>query len=70
MANIGCYLISQGKFKPVRIHEELLLGLCINLRNKGVETVHFKDNEIIVEGVYVPARGSNINLMVLPDTED
>ena len=70
MANISCYLISQGNFKPVRISEELLLELCINLRNKGLETVQFKDNKIIVEGVYVPARGSNINLIVLPDTEE
>jgi len=71
METMSVYLITtEGNFKPVQIPEEFLIELCRNLRNKGVETVQFKGSEIKVEGVYVPAKGTNFNLMVMPNLEE
>ena len=69
MKPIDCFLITDGKFKPVIIPEDFLIELCRNLRNEGVETVQLKDGAIQVEGVYIPAKGSNLKLLAIPDTE-
>lgn len=67
--NIGCYLVSKGKLVRAFIPEELLIELVIKLRTDGEEVVGFKDKEILAEGIYIPAKGSNTNIMVLPGME-
>ncbi|WHH58459.1 hypothetical protein [Petroclostridium sp. X23] len=66
--NIKCYLISNGEFKAVEIEEKLLLDLVKSLRYKGIETVHFSESSIDVEGVYIPAKESKATFMILPNT--
>lgn len=68
--NIGCYLVSKGKLVRAFIPEELLIELAIKLRTDGQEVVGFKDKEILAEGVYIPAKGSNDNIMVLTGMEN
>ena len=68
--DIGCWLISSGQFKPAKLPEHLLIELCKNLRMKGTEIVHFRGRSIEVEGVYIPARGSNVNLLVVTDDDE
>lgn len=65
--NIGCYLISEGKFEKALLPEEILVNLSKSLRNDGVEIVHFENRSILVEGIYIPAKGSKHSIMVLPD---
>ena len=67
--NIACFLVSDGKFESAVLSEFLLTELAKALREKGVETVHFADRSIDVEGVYIPAKGSKTKLMAFPDTE-
>ena len=67
--NIGCYLISDGERKEAFIAEKMLLELVKSLRNNGKEWVHFKDNSIEVEGIYIPAKGSKTGLIILPNEE-
>lgn len=68
--NIECYLVSNGKFETAVLPYELLTGLAKSLRNKGVETVHFSNRSIEVEGVYIPAKGSKLCLMLIPNEEN
>lgn len=68
--NIECYLVTEGKFETAILPEELLTDLAKSLRTKGIETVHFAERSIEVEGVYVPSKGSKIGLMVIPNAED
>ena len=68
--NIGCYLVAEGKLVRAFIPEEMLIELAIKLRTDGSEVVGFKDKEILAEGVYIPAKGSNTNIMVLPEMEE
>jgi len=65
--NIGCYLLSEGKFKTAFIQEKLLMELCKNLREKGEQIVYFEDKKFLVEGIYVPAKGSRTSLIILSD---
>lgn len=63
--NIGCYLVTDGKFEQAFIPQKMLTELLINLRTKGKEFVHFSERTIEVEGVYIPAKGSKTQLMCL-----
>ncbi|SDI14580.1 hypothetical protein SAMN05192534_12315 [Alteribacillus persepolensis] len=67
--NVGCYLVTEGKFEQAAIPKDILLELIKNLREKGKETVHFSERSIEVEGVYVPAKGSKTKLMCLGSDE-
>ncbi|MCR6096889.1 hypothetical protein HXA31_20600 [Salipaludibacillus agaradhaerens] len=69
MKNVGCYLVTKGKFEQSVLPEKLLLQLVKHLREKGKETVHFSDYSIEVEGIYIPAKGSETKLMCLGDAE-
>ncbi|WP_180953448.1 hypothetical protein [Bacillus sp. T33-2] len=55
--NVGCYLVTEGKFEQAVIPQKMFLELVKNLREKGKETVHFSERSIEVEGVYIPAKG-------------
>ena len=65
--NIGCFLLIGGMFKEAIIPEELIIKLLISLRENGEEVVHFADKSLLVEGVYIPAKGSNTTLLALPE---
>lgn len=67
--NIECFLVTEGKFEKAVIPEEFLLRLSKTLRTKGNETVHFAERSIIVEGIYIPAKGSKTRLMSFQDEE-
>ena len=67
--NIDCFLISNGQHKQAYISEEMLIELTKTLRTNGKEWVHFKDNSIEVEGVYIPAKGSKTSLMLFLSEE-
>jgi hypothetical protein len=67
--NVGCYLITDGKFEQAFISEQLLLELVKHLREKGKETVHFSEYSIKVDGVYIPAKGSKTKLLCLGTDE-
>lgn len=64
--NIACYFLTEGKLELAQIPDTMLSELCQSLRANGVETVHFADRSIQVEGVYIPAKGSKKMLIVLP----
>lgn len=68
--NIECFLVSNGVFEKAVMPEFLLVELAKTLRIKGKETVHFADKSIVVEGVYIPAKGSKTRLMAFQDEED
>jgi hypothetical protein len=63
-------LINDGKFKSVGMSEEHLIQLSNNLRTYGIEMVHFEKESILVEGIYIPAKGTNNSLMIIPSIED
>lgn len=67
--NIACYLVSNGEFVKSAIPEELVLKLAKSLRTNGTETIHFADHSIDVEGIYIPGKGSNTSLMLIPNVE-
>ncbi|QIW88811.1 hypothetical protein P59_214 [Bacillus phage P59] len=67
--NIPCYLVSEGKFETALMPEQLLTDLAKSLRTKGTETVHLQSKSIEVEGLYIPAKGTKMKLLVLPDEE-
>jgi hypothetical protein len=64
---IGCYLITDGKTKKAAISTELLTELAKSLRNNGKEMVHFPNESIEVEGIFIPAKDSTYSLMVMSD---
>lgn len=68
--NISCYLISNGEFVTASLPKDLLVELAVSLRQNGEEQVHFPDRSILVEGIYIPAKGTKNSLIVLPDIED
>lgn len=63
--NVGCYLVTDGKFEQAVIPQKLLTELVKTLREKGKETIHFSERSIEVEGVYIPAKGSKMQLICL-----
>lgn len=67
--NIGCYLIStEGKLEKAFLPEGLLVDLSKSLRSNGVEAVHFEGKDsILVEGLYIPAKGTKMSIIALPD---
>jgi hypothetical protein len=67
--NIGCYLITEGKCEATTIPDNLLVDLCKSLRTNGTETVHFADRSVLVEGLYIPAKGSKNSLVIVPNEE-
>lgn len=67
--NIQCFLVTEGKFKAAVIPQKLLMDLIKSLRTKGNETVHFADESINVEGVYIPAKSSKTRLVAFQDEE-
>ena len=68
--NIGCYLVTtSGEFKNAVIPDKLLVELVRNLRTKGKEVVHFKNESFDIEGVYIPAKGSKTAIILLPSVE-
>lgn len=69
--NIACYLIKEdGTIKEVLLPEELLVGLAKILRTKGKEEVHFKDESVMVEEIFIPAKGTKHGIMALPNMEE
>lgn len=67
--NIACYLIKEnGALKEALLPEELLLDLAKTLRIEGKEILHFNKGEsIIVEGIFIPAKGTKHGIMALPN---
>lgn len=65
--DISCYLATEGRFETAKIPEEMFLELCKNLRNNGKETVHFIERSILVDGIYIPSKGSNNSIMLIPN---
>lgn len=67
--NISCYLIKEdGALQEVLLPEELLLGLVKTLRTEGPEIVHLNKGEsIMVEGIFIPAKGTKHGIMALPN---
>lgn len=67
--NIACYLIKEdGALKEALLPEELLIGLVKSLRTEGPEIVHFdKSESVMVEGIFIPAKGTKHGIMALPD---
>lgn len=68
--DISCYLVSNGEFKSAIIPEKLLVELSKNLRTKGIETVHFADKSIDVEGLYIPAKGVEGIIMIANNSKE
>jgi hypothetical protein len=68
--NIKCFLVSDGKFEKAILPETLLGELVKSLKTKGIETVHFAERSIEVEGIYIPAKNSKTKLMAFQDKED
>jgi len=68
--NISCFLVSEGKFQPAILPEDILLGLVKSLRTKGNEMVHFADKSIEVEGVYIPSKTSKTRFIAFSDIEE
>lgn len=68
--DIGCYLVTEEKLEKALLPEELLLGLAKSLREKGKEEVHYANRSIVVEGIYIPAKGTKTSLMLLPNIEE
>jgi hypothetical protein len=67
--NISCYLVSDGKFEAVLLPEQLLTELAKSLRTKGREIVHLNSRSIEVEGLYIPAKGSQTKMLLIPDED-
>ncbi|MZQ75244.1 MAG: hypothetical protein GT589_03695 [Peptoclostridium sp.] len=65
--NIGCYLLSEGKFEKAALSENLLTELAKSLRQSGKEMVHFASRSIEVEGIFIPAKNSTTALMAIPE---
>lgn len=68
--DIGCYLITENKLEKALLPEELLLGLAKSLRDNGTEIVRYVNRSIVVEGIYIPAKGTNTSIMILPDIKE
>lgn len=70
--NIACYLIKEdGTLKEALFPEELLLDLAKTLRTEGKEILHLNNGEsIMVEGIFIPAKGSKHGIMALPNIDD
>lgn len=69
--NISCFLISNGGFKQVALPENLVLELAKSLRENGKELVHFSKGEpILVDGLFIPAKGCRYNLMLIPEDDE
>lgn len=69
--DIGCFLLIDGRFQKALICEDLLIELTKSLRTKGKEEVYFMDRgDLLVEGVYIPAKGSNVGIMALGNSEE
>lgn len=70
--NIACYLIKEGgALKKALLPEELLLDIAKTLRKEGKEILHFNKGEsIMVEGMFIPAKGAKYGIMALPNIEE
>lgn len=68
--NIGCTLLkSDGSFKNALIPEEIAMDLMKKLREDGKQYVRFSDEEILCEGLFIPAKDTDKTLMALPAVE-
>lgn len=68
--NIACYLMkSDGTFKASLLPEDMTLDLIKSIREKGVETIHFADESILCEGIFIPAKDTKHGIMAIPNLE-
>jgi len=68
--DIACYLVTKGKLEKGLLPEKLLIELAKVLRTEGEEIVHYKDKSILVEGIYIPAKGTKTSIMLIPNIEE
>lgn len=67
---IKCFLIANGEFIVACITQEQLIELSQIIREKGAETVQLSTRSVLVEGIYIPAKGTNTMLMAMPKTDE
>ena len=68
--NIACYLLkTDGTFKTALLPEKLALELIKTIREKGAEYVCFKNEEVLCEGIFIPAKNCKHGIMAVPNLE-
>lgn len=70
MMDIACVLLkTDGTFKKALLPEELALDLIKKLREEGQQYVGFKDEGIMCEGIFIPAKNIKHGIMAIPNIE-
>lgn len=69
--NIACYLIKEdGTLQQALLPEKLLLDLVKSLRAEGKQWIHFKEERLTIEGIFIPAKGTKHGIMALPNMRE
>ena len=70
MENIGCLVIVDGILKKTAIPKEFIGIIAENLREHGKTEIAYIDRVVEIEGIFIPAKGVNYTVMVLPMDEE
>lgn len=66
---IACYIIVDSEARGVMLPIDLIGSLAETLRKDGKERVQLESESVLCEGLYIPAKDSNIKLMIVPEGE-
>lgn len=69
--NINCHLIkTDGHFKVAIMPVEFVSRLAESLAKNKTEVIHFKNETVEIEGIYISGKGSKTQMLLIPCGDD